>query len=200
MLRPMQRSQPTTQTRAALFEGARAPGAAAGSTKGSSVYDDETAKMLESSNNKQQEELHKKLLMLKSVRSLRCGVFPCSMICAMMFTVTPECAARQRFSWPFPLVLFVADISPPFPDQARVAPHPPTRAGQVTQDMHGEILSHNRLLSGMQEDMSATNNSLQASLQKLGALVTGGGSLHVCHLVAFCVAVFLLLYWLFLRK
>ena len=71
---------------------------------------------------------------------------------------------------------------------------------QVTQGMHGEILEHNRLLSGMTEDMTSTNNSLQGSLQKLGSLVSGGGSLHVCHLVAFCVLVFVLLYWMFLRK
>ena len=71
---------------------------------------------------------------------------------------------------------------------------------QVTQDMHGEILHHNRLLSGMETDMADTNSSLQNSLKKLGTLVTNGGSFHMCHLVAFCVLVFVLLYWTFLRK
>ena len=62
----MQRS--TNQARTALFEGARATSGVAAGGKPTSVYDDETAKMLEASNNAQQEELHKKLLMLKSVR------------------------------------------------------------------------------------------------------------------------------------
>ena len=70
---------------------------------------------------------------------------------------------------------------------------------QITQDMHGEILHHNKLLSGMETDMTATNNSLQDSLVKLGSLVTNGGSFHICHLVAFCVVVFVLLYWMFAR-
>ncbi len=53
-----------TQSRAALFEGARASTAP---TSGTSVYDDETAKMMEANNNAQQEELHQKILRLKAV-------------------------------------------------------------------------------------------------------------------------------------
>ncbi len=70
-----------------------------------------------------------------------------------------------------------------------------TLIAQVSQDMHSEILSHNRLLSGLETDMTRTNNSLSDSLTKLGSLVTGGGSVHVCHLVGFAVLIFVLLYF-----
>jgi hypothetical protein len=72
-------------------------------------------------------------------------------------------------------------------------------ADQIGQDMHGEILAHNRLLSSMSDDMHTTSNSLMDSLGKLGALVSGGGSMHVCHLVAFAVVVFVLLYFAITR-
>ena len=66
-------------------------------------------------------------------------------------------------------------------------------------DMHGEILHHNKLLSGMETEMSSTSSALQDSLSRLGVLVSNGGSLHVCHLVVFCVVLFVLLYWLFVK-
>jgi hypothetical protein len=51
----------------------------------------------------------------------------------------------------------------------------------------------------MSDDMHSTNNTLMDSLGKLGALVSGGGSMHVCHLVAFAVAIFVLLYFAITR-
>lgn len=43
--------------------------------------------------------------------------------------------------------------------------------------------------------MGSTSNSLSDSLGRLGALVSNGGSMHVCHLAAFAVLVFVLLYF-----
>jgi hypothetical protein len=80
------------------------------------------------------------------------------------------------------------------------APPPLSRLMQLTQDMHGELRHQNNLLSRMETDMGDTTNSLQSSLKKLGTLVSNGGSIHMCHLVAFCVVVFVMLYWMFLRK
>eukprot|EP00929_Paragymnodinium_shiwhaense_P078376 TRINITY_DN40612_c0_g1_i1.p1 TRINITY_DN40612_c0_g1~~TRINITY_DN40612_c0_g1_i1.p1 ORF type:complete len:129 (+),score=16.68 TRINITY_DN40612_c0_g1_i1:190-576(+) len=51
--------------RAALF-GSRAHGASAPATSGS-IYDDATAKALESENNRSQEELHQKVLAFKGI-------------------------------------------------------------------------------------------------------------------------------------
>ena len=70
---------------------------------------------------------------------------------------------------------------------------------QIAQGFHTEVLDQNRSLDGMQDDMSRTNNSLSDSLSKLGQLVSNGGSMHVCHLVAFAVLIFVLLYFAITR-
>lgn len=64
MLRPTM--QANSRNRSALLGGARAPVVGAAGPSGS-IYDDETAKAIESHSNKLQEELHSKVLALKSV-------------------------------------------------------------------------------------------------------------------------------------
>lgn len=71
--------------------------------------------------------------------------------------------------------------------------------GQIAQGFHSEVLDQNRSLDQMQNDMAATQGSLSDSLSKLGKLVSNGGSMHVCHLAAFAVLIFVLLYFAITR-
>ena len=162
----------TAQNRGALFSGARAPSSNGyGGGSGSTIYDDETAKAIESHNNAQQAELHQKILALKSVRNRR------ESCCCR----AADGAATSDSDGPIVLIRdsdWLCGMG----------------CVQVTQDLHGEILQHNRLLSSMDTDMSSTNNALSDSLGKLSALASSAGSVHVCQLAGFAVVVFVLLY------
>lgn len=78
----------------------------------------------------------------------------------------------------------------------QLKPAPP----QMAKTLNRTIRDQNKGLDEMGSDMDTAQNSLSVSINKIGELLTQGGSMHLCHLVAFAVVVFLLLYWVFMRK
>jgi hypothetical protein len=85
-----------TQNRAALFEGARAPGGLPAAGRGSSIYDDETAKMMEASNNSAQDELHQKILRLKGVGAVVPGHPAAPCVHLVHVALSPRSGVRWR--------------------------------------------------------------------------------------------------------
>lgn len=67
----------------------------------------------------------------------------------------------------------------------------------ATQGIHDEVSDQNRLLGGMGVDFESAGTMMTTTLRRVeGLLRGGGGQVHICYLVMFTVAVFLLLWWL----
>lgn len=69
----------------------------------------------------------------------------------------------------------------------------------IAQEMSSEVAEHNRLLAGMDTDMQGASNLLGETMGKLQDMVATAGGGHMCMLIAFVVAVFLVLYFTVLR-
>lgn len=67
----------------------------------------------------------------------------------------------------------------------------------ATITIHDEVSDHNRMLNAMSDDFDRTGNLMTGTLGRLDNLLrTGGSSVHMCTLILFVVAVFLVLWWL----
>ena len=63
-----------------------------------------------------------------------------------------------------------------------------------------EVSEHNRILSGMQDNMNKTDSLLGTTLGKLTEMGKNGGSKHMCYMVLFFFFMIFLLYWSAFRK
>ena len=63
-----------------------------------------------------------------------------------------------------------------------------------------EVSEHNRILSGMQDNMNKTDSLLGKTLGKLTEMGKSGGSKHMCYMVLFFFFMIFLLYWTAFRK
>ena len=63
-----------------------------------------------------------------------------------------------------------------------------------------EVSEHNRVLSGMQDNMNKTDSLLGTTLGKLTEMGKNGGSKHMCYMVLFFFFMIFLLYWNAFRK
>lgn len=71
----------------------------------------------------------------------------------------------------------------------------------ATQGIHDEVQTDNRMLSGMATDFDRTGGLMSGAMQRLDGLVRyGGGSGHMCKLIMFVVALFLVLWFLSGRR
>ncbi len=66
----------------------------------------------------------------------------------------------------------------------------------LTIDIGNEVREQNSLLDQMGDGFSNTGELLAGSLRKIGTMLEAGGAKHMCYMVAFIVAVFVLLYML----
>jgi blocked-early-in-transport protein 1 len=66
----------------------------------------------------------------------------------------------------------------------------------LTIDIGNEVKQQNSLLDQMQDGFSSTGDMLAGSLRRIGTMLNAGGSKHMMYMVAFIVAVMILLYML----
>ena len=66
----------------------------------------------------------------------------------------------------------------------------------LTIDIGNEVREQNSLLDQMGEGFSNTGDLLAGSLKKIGTMLESGGAKHMCYLVGFTVATFVVLYML----
>uniref|UniRef100_A0A803KTA2 t-SNARE coiled-coil homology domain-containing protein n=1 Tax=Chenopodium quinoa TaxID=63459 RepID=A0A803KTA2_CHEQI len=67
---------------------------------------------------------------------------------------------------------------------------------QLSGDIHGEVLSHNRLLDRMGNEMDASRGILSGTLDRFKMVFERKSGRATCKLVGFLVAFFLSLYLL----
>ncbi len=61
----------------------------------------------------------------------------------------------------------------------------------------GDEVSHqNRMLGELDEEMAGAGSGMKGVVGRLGGMLSGGGSKHMCWLVAFICAIFFIVYWL----
>lgn len=61
----------------------------------------------------------------------------------------------------------------------------------ATLSIHDEVQADNRMLSGMSVDFDKTGALMSGTMKRLEGLVRyGGGSSHMCKLIAFVIALF----------
>lgn len=66
----------------------------------------------------------------------------------------------------------------------------------LTIDIGNEVREQNSLLDQMGDGFASTGDLLAGSLRKIGTMLESGGAKHMCYMVGFIVAVFVLLYML----
>lgn len=66
----------------------------------------------------------------------------------------------------------------------------------LTIDIGNEVREQNSLLDQMGEGFSHTGDLLSGSLKKIGTMLDSAGAKHMCYMVAFTVATFVVLYML----
>jgi len=67
---------------------------------------------------------------------------------------------------------------------------------QLSIDIGVEVKEQNRMLNDMEVDFESTQGLMKKTLTNLTHLINSGGSKHMCYLVAFIFAIFMLVYWL----
>lgn len=67
---------------------------------------------------------------------------------------------------------------------------------QISLDIGVEVKEQNRMLENVDHDMAHSQSMMGKTLQSLQHMVNTGGSKHMCYLVLFIFAIFLLVYWL----
>lgn len=63
-------------------------------------------------------------------------------------------------------------------------------------DIGREAKSQNRFLDEMDNEMGSASNLMSGTMKQLGDMMNSGGSKHMCYLVVFIFAFFLLVYWM----
>ena len=66
-------------------------------------------------------------------------------------------------------------------------------------DIKDEVVDHNRILDGMDGQMSSASEMLGETLGKLGALFNTGEGKHMLYLIVFVVGAFVILYTYFVK-
>ena len=66
----------------------------------------------------------------------------------------------------------------------------------LTIDIGNEVREQNSFLDQMGEGFSNTGDLLSGSLKKIGTMLDSAGAKHMCYMVAFTVATFVVLYML----
>ena len=67
---------------------------------------------------------------------------------------------------------------------------------QLSIDIGEEARAQNRMLTDMDVDFENTQSFMKKTLGGLQHMINTGGSKHMCYLVAFIFAIFMLVYWL----
>jgi blocked-early-in-transport protein 1 len=67
---------------------------------------------------------------------------------------------------------------------------------QMSIDIGVEVKEQNRFLTDMDADMENTQSFMHKTLGSLQNMINTGGSKHMCYLVGFIFAIFMLVYWL----
>jgi blocked early in transport 1 len=70
------------------------------------------------------------------------------------------------------------------------------RLKSLTIDIGNEVREQNSLLDNMGDGFQNTRDLLIGSLGRIGTMLQTGGAKHMCYMVAFCVFVMILLWWL----
>ena len=67
---------------------------------------------------------------------------------------------------------------------------------QLSIAIGDEVAHQNRMLGELDEEMSGAGSGMKGVVGRLGGMLAGGGSQHMCWLVAFICAIFFVVYWL----
>lgn len=66
----------------------------------------------------------------------------------------------------------------------------------LTIDIGNEVREHNRLLRDVDDGFDSASGLLTKSMGKIGDLLKSGNKHHLVYLFAFCLFVFLVLWWI----
>ena len=67
---------------------------------------------------------------------------------------------------------------------------------QLSIAIGDEVGHQNRMLGELDEEMSGAGSGMKGVVGRLGGMLSGGGSQHMCWLVAFICFIFFVVYWL----
>ncbi|GBG26104.1 BET1-like [Hondaea fermentalgiana] len=71
---------------------------------------------------------------------------------------------------------------------------------ELSIQINGVVNEDNKLLDGMGSTFGQTNQLMNKTLKNLQVMIDKGGSKHMCYLILFVVAVFLVLYFMLMGR